>query len=40
MADVHADRYEAPQIEQRTPIGPMLIGIQVISANVDGNSDS
>ena len=35
MADVDADRYEAPQIEQRTPIGPMLIGTQIVSGNGD-----
>jgi hypothetical protein len=40
MADVHADRYEAPRIEQRTPIGPMLIGLQIISGNIDSNSDN
>jgi hypothetical protein len=27
--------YEAPQIERRTEIGPMLIGVQIISGNID-----
>ena len=35
MADVHTDAfpaaYQAPGIEQRTPIGPMLIGTQLSS---------
>lgn len=40
MADVHTHKYEyeyeyeAPRIEQRTAIGPMLIGVQ-ISSNID-----
>jgi hypothetical protein len=28
-------RYEAPHIERRTDIGPMLIGFQLNSANID-----
>ena len=38
MADVRTDpypaAYQAPGIEQRTPIGPMLIGTQ-LNSNLD-----
>ena len=39
MAGIRSDRcetaeYEAPQIERRTEIGPMLIGVP-ISSNLD-----
>ena len=33
-----ADTYDPPRIEQRTDIGPMLIGVQIISDNVDASA--
>jgi hypothetical protein len=30
-----AGTYEPPRIEQRTDIGPMLIGVPIASANAD-----
>jgi hypothetical protein len=34
MAD-SADPYEAPAVETRTAIGPMLIGVVISSGNID-----
>jgi hypothetical protein len=33
-------KYDPPRIEQRTDLGPMLIGVQVNSANVDGGGSA